>query len=41
MVLSRHHLPKNSEPKNFAVTVEAEEGASTPTPPIVLVGAGD
>jgi len=34
-------LPKNVEAKAFAITVEAEAGSSTPTMPIVMMGAGE
>lgn len=34
-------LPKGVEAKAFAVTVEPESGSSTPTPPILMVGAGE
>jgi hypothetical protein len=29
------------EPKAFAMTIEPEQGSSTPTMPIVMVGAGE
>jgi anti-sigma-K factor RskA len=34
-------LPAGVEAKAFAITVEAETGASTPTMPIVMMGAGE
>jgi anti-sigma-K factor RskA len=34
-------LPAGAEAKAFAVTVENEAGAATPTMPIVMVGAGE
>lgn len=34
-------LPGGVEPKAFAMTIEPEQGSSTPTPPIVMVGAGE
>jgi anti-sigma-K factor RskA len=34
-------LPAGAEAKAFAITVENEEGASTPTMPIVMMGAGE
>jgi len=33
-------LPVGVEPKTFAMTVEPEQGSSTPTPPIMMIGAG-
>jgi anti-sigma-K factor RskA len=34
-------LPTGIEAKTFAITVETETGASTPTMPIVMIGAGE
>ena len=34
-------LPSGVEAKTFAITVEPESGSSTPTMPIVMVGAGE
>jgi len=34
-------LPANVEAKAFAITVEPEAGSTTPTMPIVMVGAGE
>ncbi|PYV53400.1 MAG: hypothetical protein DMG90_02595 [Acidobacteria bacterium] len=34
-------LPVGVEPKAFAMTIEPEQGSSTPTMPIVMVGAGE
>jgi len=34
-------LPAGVEAKAFAITVESESGASTPTMPIVMMGAGE
>ena len=34
-------LPGNVEAKAFAITVEPEAGSTTPTMPIVMVGAGE
>jgi hypothetical protein len=34
-------LPPGAEAKTFAITVENEAGASTPTMPIVMMGAGE
>ena len=34
-------LPAGTEAKAFAITVENEAGAATPTMPIVMVGAGE
>jgi anti-sigma-K factor RskA len=34
-------LPAGAEAKTFAITVENEAGASTPTMPIVMMGAGE
>jgi anti-sigma-K factor RskA len=34
-------LPAGTEAKAFAITVEPEAGSSTPTMPIVMVGAGE
>jgi hypothetical protein len=34
-------LPAGVEPKAFAMTIEPEQGSSTPTMPIVMVGAGE
>jgi hypothetical protein len=34
-------LPAGAEAKAFAITVENESGASTPTMPIVMMGAGE
>lgn len=34
-------LPSGVEPKAFAMTIEPEQGSSTPTPPIVMVGSGE
>jgi anti-sigma-K factor RskA len=34
-------LPAGVEAKAFAITVEPESGSSTPTMPIVMVGAGE
>jgi anti-sigma-K factor RskA len=34
-------LPTGTEAKAFAITVENEAGAATPTMPIVMVGAGE
>jgi anti-sigma-K factor RskA len=34
-------LPSNTEAKAFAITVENEGGATTPTMPIVMMGAGE
>jgi anti-sigma-K factor RskA len=34
-------LPAGTEAKAFAITVENEAGASTPTMPIVMMGAGE
>jgi anti-sigma-K factor RskA len=34
-------LPAGVEAKAFAITVESESGSSTPTMPIVMVGAGE
>ncbi len=34
-------LPSNTEAKAFAITVENEAGATTPTMPIVMMGAGE
>lgn len=34
-------LPANTEAKAFAITVENEAGATTPTMPIVMMGAGE
>lgn len=34
-------LPNGVEPKAFAMTIEPEQGSSTPTPPIVMVGSGE
>jgi anti-sigma-K factor RskA len=33
-------LPAGTEAKAFAITIEPEAGSSTPTMPIVMVGAG-
>ena len=33
-------LPAGVEAKAFAITIEPEQGSSTPTPPIVMMGAG-
>jgi anti-sigma factor RsiW len=35
-----HQMPKNMQPKAFAVTIERAEGASTPTMPIMMMGQG-
>ena len=34
-------LPAGAEAKAFAITVEPEQGSSTPTMPIVMMGAGE
>jgi anti-sigma-K factor RskA len=34
-------LPAGTEAKAFAITVEPEQGSSTPTMPIVMMGAGE
>jgi len=34
-------LPARVEAKAFAMTIEAEQGSSTPTMPIVMMGAGE
>ena len=34
-------LPAGVEAKTFAITVEPEQGSLVPTPPIVMVGAGE
>jgi anti-sigma-K factor RskA len=34
-------LPSGVEAKTFAITIEPESGASTPTMPIVMMGAGE
>jgi len=34
-------LPAGTEAKAFAITIENEAGASTPTMPIVMMGAGE
>jgi hypothetical protein len=34
-------LPAGTEAKGFAITVEPEAGSATPTPPIVMMGAGE
>lgn len=34
-------LPPNTEAKAFAITIEAESGATTPTMPIVMMGTGE
>ena len=34
-------LPAGIEAKTFAITVEPEQGSSTPTMPIVMAGAGE
>jgi anti-sigma-K factor RskA len=34
-------LPSGVEAKTFAITVEPEQGSSTPTMPIVMMGAGE
>jgi anti-sigma-K factor RskA len=34
-------LPAGVEAKTFAITVEPEQGSSTPTMPIVMMGAGE
>ena len=34
-------LPAGVEAKAFAITVEPEQGSSTPTMPIVMMGAGE
>jgi anti-sigma-K factor RskA len=34
-------LPKGVEAKAFAITVEPESGSSAPTPPIIMIGAGE
>ena len=34
-------LPPNTEAKAFAITIESEAGASTPTMPIVMMGTGE
>lgn len=34
-------LPAGTQAKAFAITVENETGSSTPTPPIVMMGAGE
>jgi anti-sigma-K factor RskA len=34
-------LPPDTEAKAFAITVEPEAGSSTPTMPIMMMGAGD
>lgn len=41
MLPSAKQLPAGIEAKAFAVTVEDQAGAATPTPPIVLKGAGE
>jgi anti-sigma-K factor RskA len=33
-------LPAGVEAKAFAITIEPEQGSATPTPPIVMMGAG-
>ena len=33
-------LPAGVEAKAFAITIEPEQGSTTPTPPIVMLGAG-
>ena len=33
-------LPAGVEAKAFAITIEPEQGSTTPTPPIVMMGAG-
>ena len=34
-------LPAGVEAKNFAITIEPEQGSTTPTMPIVMTGAGE
>jgi hypothetical protein len=34
-------LPAGAEAKAFAITVENEAGATSPTMPIVMMGAGE
>ena len=34
-------LPANIEAKAFAITAEPEQGSTVPTPPILMVGAGE
>jgi anti-sigma-K factor RskA len=34
-------LPAGIEAKTFAITVEPEQGSSTPTMPIIMMGAGE
>jgi anti-sigma-K factor RskA len=34
-------LPEKVEAKAFAITVEPESGSSTPTMPILMIGAGE
>jgi anti-sigma-K factor RskA len=34
-------VPKDVQAKAFAITVENEEGATAPTPPILMLGQGE
>jgi anti-sigma-K factor RskA len=40
-VMMDHPMPPGVEAKAFAVTMEKEEGANTPTMPILIMGAGE
>ncbi len=40
-VMMDHPMPPGVEAKAFAVTMENEEGANTPTMPILIMGAGE
>jgi len=40
MVMNPPNIPPGVEAKAFAITIEPEKGSTTPTPPIVMMGAG-